>query len=117
MPYETIIVEHRGPVALITLNRPKALNALSDQLVTDLGNAIDAAEADDNVGAIVITGSEKAFAAGADIKEMAGFSYMDVYKQNFITAKWERVAKCRLRQKYLIQNRNLLRKGLNHDDL
>ena len=95
MPYETIIVEHRGPVALITLNRPKALNALSDQLVTDLGNAIDAAEADDNVGAIVITGSEKAFAAGADIKEMAGFSYMDVYKQNFITAKWERVAKCR----------------------
>ncbi|NYZ12917.1 enoyl-CoA hydratase [Azospirillum sp. RWY-5-1] len=95
MPYETIIVEHRGPVALITLNRPKALNALSDQLVTDLGNAVDAAEADDNVGAIVITGSEKAFAAGADIKEMAGFSYMDVYKANFITAKWERVAKCR----------------------
>ncbi|NYZ14415.1 enoyl-CoA hydratase [Azospirillum sp. RWY-5-1] len=93
--YETILVEHRGPVALVTLNRPKALNALSDQLVTDLGHAIDAAEADDNIGAIVITGSEKAFAAGADIKEVARFTYMDVYQSNFITAKWERVARCR----------------------
>ncbi|WP_029009513.1 enoyl-CoA hydratase [Azospirillum halopraeferens] len=95
MPYEMIIVETRGPVGLITLNRPKALNALCDQLVTEMGQALDAFEADDAVGAIVITGSEKAFAAGADIKEMSGFSYMDVYSQNFITAKWERVAKCR----------------------
>jgi len=95
MPYETILVETRGPVGLITLNRPKALNALSDQLVTELGQALDALEADDAIGAIVVTGSEKAFAAGADIKEMQGFSYMDVYKANFITAKWERLAKCR----------------------
>ena len=95
MPYETILVETRGPVGLITLNRPKALNALSDQLVTELGQALDALEADDAIGAIVVTGSEKAFAAGADIKEMQGFSYMDVYKSNFITAKWERLAKTR----------------------
>ncbi|AWK85889.1 enoyl-CoA hydratase [Azospirillum thermophilum] len=95
MSYETILVETRGPVGLITLNRPKALNALCDQLVTELGHALDALEADDAIGAIVITGSEKAFAAGADIKEMAGFSYMDVYTSNFITAKWERLAKCR----------------------
>jgi len=95
MAYETILVETRGPVGLITLNRPKALNALNDQLVTELGQALDALEADDAVGAIVVTGSEKAFAAGADIKEMAGFGYMDVYNANFITAKWERLAKCR----------------------
>ena len=95
MPYETILVETRGPVGLITLNRPKALNALSDQLVTELGQALDTLEADDSIGAIVVTGSEKAFAAGADIKEMQGFSYMDVYASNFITAKWERLAKCR----------------------
>ena len=95
MPYETIIAETRGPVGLITLNRPKALNALSDQLVTELGQALDAFEADDSIGAIVLTGSEKAFAAGADIKEMSGFTYMDVYRQNFITAKWERVAHAR----------------------
>ncbi|HEY0837302.1 MAG TPA: enoyl-CoA hydratase [Azospirillum sp.] len=95
MSYEMILVETRGPVGLITLNRPKALNALCDQLVTEMGTALDAFEADDAIGAIVITGSEKAFAAGADIKEMQGFSYMDVYNQNFITAKWERVAKCR----------------------
>ena len=95
MAYETILVETRGPVGLITLNRPKAMNALNDQLVTELGQALDALEADAAIGAIVVTGSEKAFAAGADIKEMAGFSYMDVYTANFITAKWERLAKCR----------------------
>ncbi|MGQ9368143.1 enoyl-CoA hydratase [Azospirillum sp. ST 5-10] len=95
MPYEMIIAETRGPVGLITLNRPKALNALCDQLVTEMGQALDAFEADEAIGAIVVTGSEKAFAAGADIKEMAGLSYMDVYRQNFITAKWERVTKCR----------------------
>ncbi len=95
MAYEMILVEARGPVGLVTLNRPKALNALCDQLMTELGQAFDALEADDSIGAIVLTGSEKAFAAGADIKEMAGFSYMDVYTSNFITAKWERVAKSR----------------------
>ncbi|MBI1209330.1 MAG: enoyl-CoA hydratase [Azospirillum sp.] len=95
MAYETIVVETRGAVGLVTLNRPKALNALSDKLMTELGQAIDGFEADDAVGAIVITGSERAFAAGADIKEMASFSYMDCYKGNFITRNWERVASCR----------------------
>ncbi len=95
MAYETILVETRGPVGLVTLNRPKQLNALSDQLMTELGQAIDGFEADEAIGAIVITGSEKAFAAGADIKEMAGYTYMDVYKSNFITRNWERVARSR----------------------
>lgn len=95
MAYETILVETRGPVGLVTLHRPKALNALSDQLVTELGQALAVFEADDAIGAIVITGSERAFAAGADIKEMSGFDYMDVYKSNFITAKWESLSKCR----------------------
>ncbi len=95
MPYENILVETRGRVGLITLNRPKALNALSDGLVTDLGHALDAFEADEAIGCIVLTGSEKAFAAGADIKEMAGQSYMDVYMSDFITRKWQRAAQCR----------------------
>ena len=88
MAYETIILETRGKVGLITLNRPKALNALSDQLMTELSAALDELESNADVGAIVITGSEKAFAAGADIKEMAGFSYTDVYNSNFITRNW-----------------------------
>ena len=71
MSYDNILVETRGAVGLITLNRPKALNALCDALVRELGRALDAFEADDAIGAVVITGSEKAFAAGADIKEMA----------------------------------------------
>ncbi|HZH28925.1 MAG TPA: enoyl-CoA hydratase [Azospirillaceae bacterium] len=95
MAYETIIAEARGPVGLITLNRPKALNALSDKLVTELAQAVDVFEADDEIGALVVTGSEKAFAAGADIKEMAGFSFMDVYKSDFITRKWQRLSTCR----------------------
>ncbi len=95
MAYETIIAETKdGGVALITLNRPDALNALNNQLIAELGEAIDGFEADDAIGCIVITGSEKAFAAGADIKEMQPKSYMDVYKENFISS-WERVAKCR----------------------
>ncbi|WP_207480687.1 enoyl-CoA hydratase [Arenibaculum pallidiluteum] len=95
MPYENILVETRGRVGLITLNRPKALNALSDRLVTEIGEALDAFEAKDEIGCIVITGGEKAFAAGADIKEMASQSYMDAYLGDFITKKWERVTKCR----------------------
>ncbi|MBF0334585.1 MAG: enoyl-CoA hydratase [Alphaproteobacteria bacterium] len=95
MPYENIIVETKGRVGLITLNRPKAMNALSVGLIADLGKALDALDADDEVGAIVITGSEKAFAAGADIKEMAGKSYMDAYLEDFITVGWERVTTCR----------------------
>jgi enoyl-CoA hydratase len=95
MRYENILVETRGRVGLITLNRPKALNALSDALVTELGLAIDAFEADDGIGCMVLTGSEKAFAAGADIKEMASKGYMDVYLEDFITKKWERASKAR----------------------
>src|SRR5207302_7946983 len=71
MEYETVILERKGAVAIVTLNRPEALNALSAALIRDLGAALDALENDDAIGAIVITGSDKAFAAGADIKEMA----------------------------------------------
>lgn len=95
MPYETIIVETKGRVGLITLNRPKAMNALSALLVKELGEALDAFEADDDIGAVVLTGSEKAFAAGADIKEMSSKSYMDVYLEDFITNGWERITTCR----------------------
>src|SRR5215469_13136649 len=95
MSYSTILVETRGSVGLITLNRPEALNALSAGLIRELGAALDAFEADDAVGAVVVTGSEKAFAAGADIKEMAERSYMDVYLSDFITKGWERITTCR----------------------
>lgn len=95
MPYENILVETHGPVGLIRLNRPKALNALSDGLVTDLEKALDVFEADRAIHCIVVTGSEKAFAAGADIKEMAGFGHMDAYLNDFITKKWGRLATCR----------------------
>jgi enoyl-CoA hydratase len=95
MTYETVILERKGAVGLITLNRPQALNALSAALIRDLGAALDELEADDAVGAIVITGSERAFAAGADIKEMASRTYMDVYLSDFITKGWERVGSCR----------------------
>ena len=95
MAYENILAEKRGRVGLVTLNRPKALNALCAALVSELGQALDEFEADPGIGAIVLTGSEKAFAAGADIKEMASKSYMDVYFEDFITRGWERVTTCR----------------------
>jgi enoyl-CoA hydratase len=95
MSYEHILVETREAVGLITLNRPQALNALCAALIEELAQALDAFEADDAVGAIVLTGSDKAFAAGADIKEMAERSYMDVYLADFITKGWERVSHCR----------------------
>jgi len=95
MIYENILVETHGPVGLIRLNRPKALNALCDALVTELGQVLDIFENDAEIGAIVLTGSERAFAAGADIKEMAGLTYMDAYLGDFITKKWQRVASCR----------------------
>ena len=95
MSYENIIVERRHRVGLITLNRPQALNALSAGLMGDLAAGIDELEADAGIGAIVLTGSERAFAAGADIKEMQGQDYMDVYLADFITASWERVTRCR----------------------
>jgi len=95
MAYEHILVETRGAVGLITLNRPAALNALCAALIEELDAALDAMEADDAIGAIVLTGSDKAFAAGADINEMAGKSYTDAYSADFITVGWERVAACR----------------------
>jgi len=94
MAYENIIVETRGKVGLIRLNRPQALNALNRALVADLSHALDAFEADANIGCMVITGSDKAFAAGADIKEMAEKSFADAYLGNF-AANWDRAATVR----------------------
>ena len=91
MSYANILVETRGRVGLITLNRPKALNALNDALMDELGDALAQFDADDNIGCMVITGSEKAFAAGADIGAMKEWSYMDVYKSGYITRNWERI--------------------------
>jgi enoyl-CoA hydratase len=93
--YENILVERRGKVGIVTLNRPNALNALNAALIAELGRALDDFEADPGVAAIVLTGNEKAFAAGADIKEMAGKTYMQAYGEDFITRGWERVAQCR----------------------
>ncbi|MEM1344923.1 MAG: enoyl-CoA hydratase [Pseudomonadota bacterium] len=95
MAYKTIVVETRDHVGLITLDRPKAMNALNAELMRELGQALARFEADDSVGAMVITGSEKAFAAGADIKEMRPKSFVDVYREDFITAEWEAVTRCR----------------------
>lgn len=94
MTFENIIVETRGRVGLITLNRPQALNALNSALIADLNVALATFESDTGIGCIVITGSEKAFAAGADIKEMQSKSYMDVYMGDFI-GSWERITTCR----------------------
>ncbi|MFO1149858.1 MAG: enoyl-CoA hydratase [Alsobacter sp.] len=91
MSYETIIAETRGKVGLVTLNRPQALNALNGTLIRELNAALDGFEGDPGIGCIVITGSEKAFAAGADIKEMQAKSYPDTYLDDFITS-WDRVA-------------------------
>ena len=95
MSYENIIVETRGKVGLIMLNRPKALNALNDSLIDELGAALGGFEADENVGCMVITGSEKAFAAGADIGAMAAWNFIDVYKANYISRNWDCIARCR----------------------
>jgi enoyl-CoA hydratase len=93
--YANILVERRGAVGIITLNRPQALNALNAALIGEIGMAFDDLEADPAIGAIVLTGSEKAFAAGADIKEMADKTYMQAYAEDFITRGWERVGQCR----------------------
>jgi enoyl-CoA hydratase len=95
MSYETILLDVRDHVATITLNRPDALNAFNQQLMNELTTCLDEVEARADVGAIVITGSAKAFAAGADIKEMASKTFADVYGEDFITANWERVTRCR----------------------
>ncbi len=95
MDYENILVEKRGAVGVISLNRPKALNALSSALMAELARALDEFETDTEVGAVVLTGSEKAFAAGADIKEMSNKSYMDAYLSDFVTTGWERMTSFR----------------------
>ena len=95
MAHQTILVEVEGAVATIRLNRPQALNALNSQLLDELAEALTEVDASPHVRAIVLTGSEKAFAAGADIKEMKDRSFIDVYTQDFITIGWERVAACR----------------------
>ena len=92
--YETIIVETRGKVGLITLNRPKALNALNSQLIGELNAVMDGFEKDPGIGCMVVTGSEKAFAAGADIMEMKDKTYPETYLDDFITA-WDRVGQRR----------------------
>ena len=89
--YETILVETHGAVGLIRLNRPAAMNALCDQLMTELGTQLRAFDADPAIGAIVLTGSEKAFAAGADIKEMRARTHPDALMDDFIGARWETV--------------------------
>ena len=94
MDYETITVEERGKVGLITLNRPKALNALNSRVLKDLVDALGALDANPGIGAIVITGSEKAFAAGADIKEMQAKSYIEAYMEDWF-AGWEGLGRIR----------------------
>jgi enoyl-CoA hydratase len=94
MSYQNIIAETKGRVGIIRLNRPQALNALNKALMIELVQAIDAYEADDNIGCLLITGSDKAFAAGADIKEMADKSFIDVYLGNF-AASWDHATRAR----------------------
>ena len=95
MAFETLLVERHDAVTLIRLNRPQAMNALNDQLMDELTAALDETEADDSVRCTVITGSERAFAAGADIKEMMTKDYVQAYREDFITRNWERVTRCR----------------------
>ena len=95
MTYKNILIEKNNGVGVITLNRPDAMNALSEALMEEMTSVLDDFEADADIGCIVVTGSEKAFAAGADIKEMQSKSYMDAYLEDFITHNWERVTTCR----------------------
>ena len=95
MRYENILTETRDAIGIITLHRPQALNALCNDLMDEVTHAIEGFEADDNIGCMVLTGSAKAFAAGADIKEMAGKSYADAMRMDFITANWEAAARAR----------------------
>ena len=92
---ELITVRTEGRVGVITLNRPKQLNALNDQLMTELGAALQAFDADEGIGCMIITGSEKAFAAGADIGAMATYTFADVYKGDYITRNWETIRSVR----------------------
>ena len=95
MAYQCILTETDGGVGIITLNRPEALNAFNRQLMDEVTDAVRTFEADDAIGCMVLTGSEKAFAAGADIKEMASKDYIDVFKEDFITGNWEEVSRTR----------------------
>ena len=95
MSYEFILAETKGRVALITLNRPKQLNALAPKLMQELGAALYGFDADDGVGAILITGNEKAFAAGADIGAMKDFDFQHAFKSNYITRDWEHIRNVR----------------------
>ena len=95
MSYEHILVEIRDSVGLVTLDRPTALNALSESLMAELSRAIGELEADPRIGCIVLTGSERAFAAGADIKDMIDKTFAEVYREDFISGTWTRVARCR----------------------
>ena len=95
MAYENIVLETHGRVGLIRLNRPKQLNALNDALMDELGDALGKLDADEGIGAIVLTGSDKAFAAGADIGAMKEWGYMDVYKGDYISRNWERMKSVR----------------------
>jgi len=95
LAHQNLIVEEHGAVRLIRINRPDALNALNGALMDEMTAVLDAGEADEAVRCFVITGSERAFAAGADIKEMAPKSYADVFREDFITRNWERVTRCR----------------------
>jgi enoyl-CoA hydratase len=93
--YQNIVVERRGAVGIVRLNRAAALNALNAALIAELAATVDELEADAAVGAIVLTGNEKAFAAGADVKEMVSKSYPEIYCEDFITRGWERIGQCR----------------------
>ena len=95
MAYEFILAQMRGKVGLITLNRPRQMNALNPRLMQELAEALYAFDADDNVGAIVITGNEKAFAAGADIVAMKDWDFIEVYRSDYITRDWEHIRKIR----------------------
>lgn len=95
MAYNCILVDRRSKIACVTFNRPDALNALNNEMMAELTAVLKEFEADEEIKAIVLTGSDKAFAAGADIKEISGKSHMDVYKEDFVTSNWEEVLKCR----------------------
>lgn len=95
MTFQHILVEVRDGVGLVTLDRPEALNALSDPLIAELTQAIDSFEADAGIGCILLAGSAKAFAAGADIKEMQDKDFAEVYRDDFISGSWSRLARCR----------------------
>jgi len=95
MTYEFILSEKQGRVGVITLNRPKQMNALNAQVMQELAQALYAFDADEGVGCILLTGNDKAFAAGADIAAMKDYSYMDAYKSNYITRDWEHIRNIR----------------------